>query len=187
MTGGTGSGKSTLVNLIPRFFDPSAGVVLLDGRPLQDYPLKVLRNRVGIVPQRASLFRGTIRSNLLFGNEKASEEDLWRALEIAQAADFVREKEDGLDAPGAAGRQEPFRRSASAPHHCQGFGQAPANSNPGRQRLGPRLCHRGGAAPKPCAKTALAPRSSWCPNRVASIQNADAILVLEDGPHGRLC
>ena len=95
--GGTGSGKSSLVNLIPRFYDASEGNVFLKGVPIQALREDVLRKTVAIVQQKAQLFAGTIRSNLLWGNENASDEELWQALETAQAAEFVREK--GLDAP----------------------------------------------------------------------------------------
>lgn len=95
--GGTGSGKSTLVNLIPRFYDATEGTVYLKGVTVQDLREDVLRKTVAIVQQKAQLFAGTIRSNLLWGNEHATDEELWQALETAQAADFVREK--GLDAP----------------------------------------------------------------------------------------
>ena len=95
--GGTGSGKSTLVNLIPRFYDATEGTVILKGVPIQDLKEDVLRRSVAIVQQKAQLFAGTIRSNLLWGNENATDEELWQALETAQAADFVKEK--GLDAP----------------------------------------------------------------------------------------
>lgn len=95
--GGTGSGKTTLVNLIPRLYDASSGQVLLDGIPAEEYDLESLRDTVAVVPQKAELFRGTIRQNLLWGNENASEKDLWDALETAQAAQVVREKEGGLD------------------------------------------------------------------------------------------
>ena len=94
--GGTGSGKSTLVNLIPRFYDATEGTVLLKGVPIQNLREDVLRKSVAIVQQKAQLFAGTIRSNLLWGNEHASDEELWKALETAQAAEFVRKK--GLDA-----------------------------------------------------------------------------------------
>lgn len=97
--GGTGSGKSSLVNLIPRFYDATSGNVTLFHKPIQDYPREELRDLVGVVMQKAQLFHGTIRSNLLWGNETASEEDLWKALTIAQAADFVREKQQGLEHP----------------------------------------------------------------------------------------
>ena len=97
--GGTGSGKSSLVNLIPRFYDATAGSVSVLGRPVEAWAREELRSRVGVVMQRAQLFAGTIRSNLLWGNENATEAQLWAALETAQAADFVRGKPLGLDEP----------------------------------------------------------------------------------------
>ena len=96
--GGTGAGKSALVNLIPRFYDATAGCVRIDGVDVRDYPLADLRARVGMVPQQAVLFRGTIRENMRWGNPEASDENIWRALAIAQARDFVEEREGGLDA-----------------------------------------------------------------------------------------
>ena len=95
--GGTGSGKSSVVNLIPRFYDATAGQVRLFGQSIQDYPKEQIRRAVGVVPQRAQLFSGTIRSNLLWGNANATDEELWAALETAQAAEFVRQKPLGLD------------------------------------------------------------------------------------------
>ncbi len=95
--GGTGAGKSTLINLIPRFYDVSKGAVLLEGTDVRNYPLAQLRQKVGIVPQKAVLFHGTIAENLRWGNPKASEEELWEALVLAQATDVVTEKEDGLN------------------------------------------------------------------------------------------
>ncbi len=97
--GGTGSGKSSLVNLIPRFYDATEGRVLVDGKDVRTYDPEDLRARIGVVPQKAELFRGTIRSNLCWGKADATDEELWTALELAQAADFVRGKEGGLDAP----------------------------------------------------------------------------------------
>ncbi len=97
--GGTGSGKSSLVNLIPRFYDATKGSVRIFGKPIKEYPREELRKKIGVVMQKAQLFQGTIRSNLLWGNEDASEEALWNALAIAQAADFVRDKQQGLDHP----------------------------------------------------------------------------------------
>lgn len=97
--GGTGSGKSSVVNLIARFYDATAGQVRLFGRPVGDYPKDQVRDAVGVVMQRAQLFAGTIRSNLLWGNGQATEEELWAALDTAQAADFVRAKPLGLDEP----------------------------------------------------------------------------------------
>ena len=95
--GGTGSGKSTLVNLIPRLYDCTHGEVRLFGRNVRDYDAAALRQAVGVVPQRARLFSGTIRSNLCFGAPDATDEQLWQALEAAQCADVVRAKPDGLD------------------------------------------------------------------------------------------
>ena len=97
--GGTGSGKSSLVNLIPRFYDATEGSVEIFGRPVASYPRDALRGRVAMVMQKAQLFGGTIRSNLLWGNKDATDADLWAALETAQAADFVRAKPLGLDEP----------------------------------------------------------------------------------------
>lgn len=103
--GGTGSGKSSFVNLIPRFYDATEGSVLLDGCDVRKIPLHDLRKAVGVVPQKAQLFSGTIRSNLLWGNENAGEEELWEALTAAQAREFVEKKEGRLDAPVAQGGQ----------------------------------------------------------------------------------
>ena len=97
--GGTGSGKSSLVNLIPRFYDATAGTVTLMGRPIGQWDRESLRDMVGVVMQKAQLFAGTIRSNLLWGNPDATEEELWEALRLAQAEDFVRAKSKGLDDP----------------------------------------------------------------------------------------
>ena len=97
--GGTGSGKSTLINLIPRFYDATAGTVTVNGRDVNSYDPADLRTRIGIVPQKAELFKGSIRSNLCWRKETATDDELWAALEAAQAADFVRQKEGGLDAP----------------------------------------------------------------------------------------
>ena len=95
--GGTGSGKSTLVNLIPRFYEPTAGTVTVDGVPVSEFPRKALRKRIGMVPQKAVLFHGTIRQNLLWGKQDATEQDLQDALKTAQALDVVASKADGLD------------------------------------------------------------------------------------------
>lgn len=103
--GGTGSGKSSLVNLIPRFYDATQGDVLVDGHNVRDYPLASLREKVGVVPQKAVLFTGTIRDNLKWGKPDATDEELWQALETAQARDFVEEKPGGLDEPVSRGER----------------------------------------------------------------------------------
>ena len=95
--GGTGSGKSTLVNLIPRFYDATGGRVLVDGVNVKDMPLQALREKIGIVPQKAVLFKGTLRDNIRWGKPDATDEEIYHALEIAQARDFVDSKDEGLD------------------------------------------------------------------------------------------
>lgn len=101
--GGTGSGKSTLVSLIPRLYDASTGSVSVMGADVRTWPLDRLRRVVATVPQRASLVSGTIRSNLTWRDESATDEELWAALDMAQASEFVRNKPQGLDAPVEAG------------------------------------------------------------------------------------
>ena len=101
--GGTGSGKSTLVSLIPRLYDASTGSVSLMGADVRTWPLDQLRRVVATVPQRASLVSGSIRSNLTWRDEAATDEELWAALDMAQASEFVRNKPQGLDAPVEAG------------------------------------------------------------------------------------
>ena len=97
--GGTGSGKSSLISLIPRFYDATEGSVEIMGQPVRQYPRADLRGKVAVVMQKAQLFGGTIRSNLLWGSQNASDADLWAALETAQAAEFVKAKPLGLDEP----------------------------------------------------------------------------------------
>ncbi len=96
--GGTGCGKTSLVNMIPRFYDASCGEVKVFGRNVKQYEPADLREQIGIVPQRAVLFKGTVRSNLAWGKADATDEEMWQALEIAQAKEFVEDKEGGLDA-----------------------------------------------------------------------------------------
>ena len=95
--GGTGSGKSTLVNLIPRFYDVRKGKVLIDGEDVRDLSLTELRHTIGVVPQRAVLFKGTLRDNMRWGKEDATDEEIWHALDVAQARDFIEAKGEGLD------------------------------------------------------------------------------------------
>jgi len=99
IVGSTGSGKSTLINLLPRFYDVSAGTVRIDGEDVRDLDRQDLWKRIGMIPQRAFLFGGTVASNLRYGDEAATDDDLWRALEIAQGRDFVAEMAEGLEAP----------------------------------------------------------------------------------------
>lgn len=95
--GGTGSGKSTLVNLIPRFYDAASGQVLVDGTDVREYSLDELRDKTGVVPQKSVLFKGTLRDNMRWGKQDASDEEIYRALDTAQAREFVDSKGEGLD------------------------------------------------------------------------------------------
>lgn len=101
--GSTGSGKTTLIGLVPRLFDATSGSVKVDGVDVRDYDPDVLWQRIGLVPQRAFLFSGTVASNLRYGGAEATDDELWRALELAQAKDFVESMELGLEAPIAQG------------------------------------------------------------------------------------
>lgn len=95
--GGTGSGKTTMINLIPRIYDASQGVVKVNGIDVKNVDINELQDHIALVPQKSVLFKGTIRSNLLFGNEKATDQELWHALEVAQASDFIKELPGQLD------------------------------------------------------------------------------------------
>jgi len=101
--GSTGAGKSTLIGLIPRLFDSTGGQLLLDGVDVRSLDPELLCGAIGLVPQRAYLFSGTVASNLRYGNPAATDAELWQALEVAQADDFVRAMPDGLDSPIAQG------------------------------------------------------------------------------------
>ena len=178
--GGTGSGKSTLVNLIPRFYEPTEGSITIDGIPSSAFPHHALRRRIGTVPQKAVLFHGTIRQNLQWGNQNATDEELESALKAAQALDVVRSKTDGLDEMITEGG-----------HNFSG-GQ--------RQRLTiaralvrrPEFLILDDSASALDYATDAALRQSLkelpdrptvfiVSQRTASIQHADRILVLEDG------
>lgn len=95
--GGTGSGKTTLIHLIPRFYDSDQGDIYIKGQPIKGYNLKDLREMIGIVPQKAVLFKGTLRENMQWGKKDATDEEIWKALELAQASSFVEKLEDGLN------------------------------------------------------------------------------------------
>lgn len=101
--GSTGSGKSTIAHLVARFYDVSSGCIAIDGVDAKKYPQRALRRKIGLVPQKAVLFSGTLRSNLTFGNENATDDELWAALAAAQADEFVRALPNGLDSPVSRG------------------------------------------------------------------------------------
>jgi ATP-binding cassette subfamily B protein len=103
IVGSTGAGKTTLLELIPRLIDPTSGRVVLEGTDARDIELELLWSKVGVVPQRPYLFSGTVATNLRYGNPAATDDELWAALEVAQARDFVEAMPARLDAPIAQG------------------------------------------------------------------------------------
>lgn len=178
--GGTGSGKSSVVNLIPRFYDATKGSIKINGMDVREYPIEALRSKIGIVMQKAVLFKGTIRENLLWGKEDATEEEMYNALTISQAKEFVEEKDDSLDA-----------RVAQAGKNFSG-GQ--------KQRLtiaralvrnpeililddsASALDYATDAKLRKALKEIKEPMTVFIVSqRASSIQHADMILVLEDG------
>ncbi len=178
--GGTGSGKTTLVNLIPRFYDATGGRVLVDGADVTKLRKEELRKRIAVVPQKAVLFKGTIRSNLLWGNPEATEDDLHHALTIAQALDVVESKEKGLDEPveqggrnfsgGQRQRLTIARALVGKPEILILDDSASALDYATDARL--RKAIRGMEQP---------PTTFIVSQRAASIRYADQIIVLDDG------
>ncbi len=178
--GGTGSGKSTLVNLIPRFYDATQGQVLVDGVDVRELNLEELRRRIAVVPQKAVLFRGTIRSNLLWGREDATEEELQAALTVAQAMEIVQGRDQGLDAEvqqgggnlsgGQRQRLTIARALIRQPEILILDDSASALDYATDARLRAAI----GALPNP-------PTTFVVSQRAASIRHADWILVLDDG------
>jgi ATP-binding cassette subfamily B protein len=180
IVGGTGTGKSSLVHLIPRLYDVSEGAVLVDDVDVRDYPLKVLRDKVGVVLQKNTLFSGTIRENLLWGNEKATEEEIVEACKAAQAHDFILSFPNGYDTQ---------------------LGRGGVNVSGGQKQ---RLCIARAILKKPAililddstsavdTSTEAKIRSSFYHNlagttvfiiaqRISSVRDADQIIVLDDG------
>ena len=179
LVGGTGTGKSTLVNLIPRFYDATGGAVLVDGMDVRDYPLEALRGRIGMVLQNNVLFSGTIRENLKWGNPDATEEEVIQAAKDAQAYDFIMSFPDGFDT---------------------NLSQGGVNVSGGQKQ---RLCIARAMLRKPAvlilddstsavdSTTEAAIRASFAKNlkdttiimiaqRISSVQYADEILILDD-------
>lgn len=178
--GGTGSGKTTLVNLIARFYDVTDGRISIDGVGVKDYPLRQLRDKLGIVPQRAVLFSGTVRSNMQWGKRNASDDEIWSALEIAQAKDFIEEKQGGLDEPVAQGgrnfsggqrqRLTIARALVRKPEILILDDSASALDMATDARLRSAIAHK--ASNKATVIVS---------QRAAAIKNADVIMVLDDG------
>ena len=176
--GGTGAGKTTLVDLIPRLYDAAEGTVRIDGVDVRDYDAETLRRLIGVVPQKSVLFKGTIRSNLLWGREDTSEEDLWAALELAQAREVVKSRDGELDAPveqngmnfsgGQRQRLAIARALVRKPAILILDDSASA------------LDYATDAALRKAIRT-LAPTTFIVSQRAASVRYADRIIVLDDG------
>lgn len=178
--GSTGSGKTSAVNLIPRFYDATEGTVLVNGKDVRSYNPEELRERIAVVPQKAVLFRGTVRSNLLWGNGDATDEELWQALELAQAKDFIKQKPGGLDAPVTQNGQ----------NFSGGQRQRLTVARALVRRADILILDDSSSALDYATDAALRAALRQLPNRptvflisqrTASIQHADQILVLEEG------
>ena len=181
IVGSTGSGKTTLVNLIPRLYDVTGGAVLVDGVDVRERDRQELWSRLGLVPQRAFLFSGTVADNLRYGKESATDDELWHALDVAQARDVVEELSGGLDARDRAGRREPLRRPAAAPGDRPRAGPAAGGLHVRRQLLRARLRHRRPTARGPASRHRGRDRDRRRAARSAPILGADQIVVLDEG------
>lgn len=178
--GGTGSGKSTLVNLIARFYDVTDGEIFIDGFNVKEYPFKQLRAKLGLVPQRAVLFSGTVRSNMQWGKRAATDGEIWKALEIAQAKDFIEAKQGGLDETVAQGgrnfsggqrqRLTIARALVRDPEILILDDSASALDMATDAKLRKAIAQSGGSR-----ATVIVSQ------RAAAVKNADIIMVLDDG------
>jgi ATP-binding cassette subfamily B protein len=178
--GSTGAGKTTLVNLVPRLLDATEGTVRVDGVDVRDLEPELLRSRIGLVPQRAFLFSGTIASNLRYGRPDATDEELWAALEIAQGADFVRAmpeqletavSQGGTTVSGGQRQRLAIARALVRRPEIYLFDDA-------FSALDVATDARLRAALRPVTRDATV---LIVAQRIATIRDADAILVLEDG------
>lgn len=178
--GGTGSGKTSLVHLIPRFYDITGGHLWIDGTQAKDYSLKDLRAKVGIVMQKSVLFQGTIRSNLLWGRPEATEEELWQALRVAQAEEVVKKKKAGLDEPVeqegrnfSGGQRQRLAIARALVRHPEILILDDSAS---------ALDYATDAALRKAIREELTDMTLFIVSqRAASVRNADRIIVLDDG------
>jgi ATP-binding cassette, subfamily B, multidrug efflux pump len=180
IVGSTGAGKTTLLGLVPRLFDATAGAVLVDGVDVRDLDPEHLWRRVGIVPQRPYLFSGTVASNLRYGNPDATDARLWQALEVAQAADFVRSMPDGLDTPVAQGGTNVSGGQRQRLAIARVLVREPQiylfDDSFSALDLATDARLRGALRPVTATATVVV-----VAQRVASIRDADQIVVLDDG------
>ncbi len=178
--GSTGSGKTSLIHLIPRFYDVTAGSVLVDGKDVREYDIETLREKIALVPQKPILFRGSIRSNLLWGNQNADDETLWNALEQAQAKEFVSDRPEGLDAKV----EQNGRNFSGGQKQRLTIARALVKQAPILilDDSSSALDYATDAALRTALKQLPAPTTVFLiSQRTSSIQHADLILVLEDG------
>jgi ABC-type multidrug transport system fused ATPase/permease subunit len=178
--GSTGSGKSSLVNLIPRFYDATEGEVLVNGKNVKYYQTDELRDRIAVVPQKAVLFHGTVRDNLRWGRANATDEDIQRALEISQAAEFVNRPEIGLDYVIEQGGRNLSGGQRQRLTIARAIVQNPDilildDSASALDYATDLALRRAIAAMDPAPTTVIVSQ------RAASIRHADRILVLDDG------
>ncbi len=180
VVGSTGAGKTTLVNLVPRLFDAMAGAVLVDGIDVRDYAPEALWERIGLVPQKAYLFTGTVASNLRYGDPDATDADLWRALEVAQAKDFVSAMPEGLESPIAQGGTNVSGGQRQRLAIARALVRQPVVYvfDDSFSALDVATDARLRRALEPATRAAAV---LIVAQRVATIQNADRIVVLEDG------
>jgi ABC-type multidrug transport system fused ATPase/permease subunit len=178
--GGTGSGKSTVVNLIPAFYPACDGKVLVDGVDVRELDATQLRSNIGIVPQKAVLFKGTIRENLLWGNENATDEELWTALNIAQARDVVKNKAGELDAQVQQGGSNFSGGQRQRLTIARALVRKPAILI--LDDSASALDYATDAALRMAIRTMDNPPTTFIVSqRAASVRYADQILVLDDG------
>ncbi len=178
--GSTGSGKSSLINLIPRFYDATSGTVYVDGVDVKDYDITALRNKIGVVSQKKALFKGTVRDNILFGNKNATDEEVWKALETAQAKQTVRDKpgeldyvieQDGKNFSGGQKQRLTIARALVRKPEILILDDAAS-----------ALDYATAAALEEAVKNAdFSPTVITVSQRVSAIKNADVIFVLDNG------
>lgn len=178
--GSTGSGKTSLVNLIPRFYDVTGGCVLVDGIDVRDYDTKALRSKIGVVSQKKALFAGTVRDNIRFGKQDATDEEIWQALETAQAKQMIEDKsgqldfvleQDGKNLSGGQRQRMTIARALVRKPEVLILDDAASAFD----------YATGAALNKALRNTDFAPTVITVSQRVAAIRNADTIVVLDEG------